>query len=395
LEALDPFAGLAERATAAWTTIIDRNLSDAERLTRQYETDVSAVIAANEALIAAYGENARFEINAVLEDLVKSYWEAMGKLNEVQPDLTGLKTALSDAIAAASNEASAQSKAIGTLEGAVGGDNLLGNLFGLSGAAERLRSEFAALTDVYESEKELIMNLRREGEESEVELEKRKLERLLELNTRYRDNLKQLDAVSNSKQVEAFDQLQDDLLTLAKAGSKEMAAVFKAVAIANTIIKTYESAQNAFTSLSSIPYIGPALGAAAAGAAIAAGMARVQAIRSTTYSGAYERGGMIPAGSMGLVGEAGPEMVRGPAIVTSARNTADRMGNGQTKVNVVVNNHSGAKASVRESRNGAGELTYEVFIERVERELAGRVASGGTPLGQSMEQAYALRRGTL
>ncbi|MCF6435210.1 hypothetical protein [Pseudoalteromonas sp. MMG022] len=104
-------------------------------------------------------------------------------------------------------------------------------------------------------------------------------------------------------------------------GGKQSKAA-KAAAIAQTTIKTYESATNAYASLAGIPYVGPALGIAAAAAAVAAGMANVQAIKSTNYSGAYDHGGLIPAGKIGLVGEYGPELIAGPVNVTSRRTTA-------------------------------------------------------------------------
>ncbi len=66
--------------------------------------------------------------------------------------------------------------------------------------------------------------------------------------------------------------------------AKEFFYAQKAVAIVNTIVSTYEAAQNAFTSMSKIPYVGPALGIAAAAAAVAAGLARVALIRSQTLA---------------------------------------------------------------------------------------------------------------
>lgn len=80
---------------------------------------------------------------------------------------------------------------------------------------------------------------------------------------------------------EAGKKALDDLATLQNAKSKELAAVGKAAAISSTIISTYEGATKAFAALSGIPIVGPALGAAAAAAAIVAGLARVQAIRGT------------------------------------------------------------------------------------------------------------------
>ena len=73
--------------------------------------------------------------------------------------------------------------------------------------------------------------------------------------------------------------------------NEEMFAAYKAFAIVQTMIQTYEGAQKAFTALAGIPIVGPALGAAAAAAAIAAGMMRVGMIRKQEPPG-YATGGV-------------------------------------------------------------------------------------------------------
>jgi hypothetical protein len=113
-----------------------------------------------------------------------------------------------------------------------------------------------------------------------------------------------------------FDQAVDNFQILAQ-NSKAAFAVWKAMAITQTIIDTYKAAQGSYASLSSIPYIGPALGIAAAAAAIAAGMARVNMIRSQDYQG-REKGGSMVANTPYIVGERGPELVvphRGGTVI--------------------------------------------------------------------------------
>jgi len=65
----------------------------------------------------------------------------------------------------------------------------------------------------------------------------------------------------------------------------EQTAVGKGLAIAQTTISTYTGAQQAFSSLSGIPIVGPALGAIAAAAAIAMGLKNVQNIVKTKVPG--------------------------------------------------------------------------------------------------------------
>lgn len=107
-----------------------------------------------------------------------------------------------------------------------------------------------------------------------------------------------------------------DLASLSSASNSKLAAIGKAAAIAQATIDGYQMVQKA---LASAPYpyniaLGIAAGAQAA--------VQIAGIASTNYAGAYDSGGAIPSGSFGLVGERGPELVSGPANVTSRVDTA-------------------------------------------------------------------------
>ena len=125
-----------------------------------------------------------------------------------------------------------------------------------------------------------------------------------------------------------FDQAIDNFHVLAQ-NSKAAFAAWKALSITQTIIDTYKAAQGSYASLASIPYVGPALGIAAAAAAIAAGMARVNMIRSQEYQG-REKGGSITANTPYIVGERGPELVvphRGGTVIPNNRLSSALGGN--------------------------------------------------------------------
>lgn len=109
----------------------------------------------------------------------------------------------------------------------------------------------------------------------------------------------------NEKQ--GFDTMVSNMEKFAQKNKAAFIA-WKAMAIAQTIIDTYKGAQESYSAMASIPYVGPALGIAAAIAAIGAGMARVSAIRSTEYQG-REKGGSVMGGQPYLVGERGPEVI--------------------------------------------------------------------------------------
>ena len=58
------------------------------------------------------------------------------------------------------------------------------------------------------------------------------------------------------------------------------------------------------------------------------------------FSGFLDEGGRIPAGRFGIVGEKGPELVRGPAVVTGREDTAElfaNAGRGSTMVTYNIN----------------------------------------------------------
>lgn len=60
---------------------------------------------------------------------------------------------------------------------------------------------------------------------------------------------------------------------------------YKAIASAQAVVQALLSANEAYASMASIPYVGPALGAIAAAAALAQGMAQVRAINATNMKG--------------------------------------------------------------------------------------------------------------
>lgn len=73
--------------------------------------------------------------------------------------------------------------------------------------------------------------------------------------------------------------------------NKTAFAAFKAISIAQTMIKTYESATAAYAAMAGIPIVGPALGAAAAASAIWAGLANVAKIANMEPGGGAGGGG--------------------------------------------------------------------------------------------------------
>lgn len=104
-------------------------------------------------------------------------------------------------------------------------------------------------------------------------------------------------------------------------------AVGKALAIAQTTIETYKSATQAYASLSSIPVVGPALGAIAAAAAVASGIANVKKILAVKIPG---KGGAA-GGSAGAAGSAASSYTA--PSVSAAANVTNLSGSSLGSIN--------------------------------------------------------------
>lgn len=77
-------------------------------------------------------------------------------------------------------------------------------------------------------------------------------------------------------------------------------------------------------------------GGAAAGGSSGASTATGLLSLFSSFAGFFDRGGPIPSGQFGIVGERGPEIVRGPAQVTGREETAQMMGGRSVSVGQMV-----------------------------------------------------------
>jgi phage-related minor tail protein len=119
------------------------------------------------------------------------------------------------------------------------------------------------------------------------------------------------------------------MATLMTSHNKTQFEIGKAAAIAQAGINTYLSATEAFASLAGIPIVGPILGGIAAAAAVAAGLAQINQIRSQQMQG-FEVGGYtgnLPTGAVAGVVH-GQEWVSNAATTARYRPQLEAMHNG-------------------------------------------------------------------
>lgn len=193
---------------------------------------------------------------------------------------------------------------------------IIGNVSPLSGGQfdnqqERYEAERKAEAERYAEQQQRLteaLELQLVTKEEYQQLE-------LEMYQAHSDRLYQIDKARTEMQLQTwaqgFGQMSQSLSAFATQFADENNAMFKvakAAAVAQAIINTYQAATGAMAAMSAIPIVGPALGIAAAAAAVAGGMAQVAAIRSQSAPGRLY-GGPVQAGGAYRINENGaPEV---------------------------------------------------------------------------------------
>lgn len=225
-----------------------------------------------------------------------------------------------------------------------------------------LLSEEDALTEGYERRRKLILDNTELTENQRQDLLKSLQQRHMEEQNALM--LNQIATMSGYMQSSLSTMTQ----ALADAGAesnivyKAMFAAQKAMAIPSMIVSTEEGATKALA-------LGPVAGPIAAGAIRALGYASIATVAGQAIAGLFDQGGLIPAGKSGIVGEFGPELVNGPAVVTSRKQT-------MSKVASAKENAGSTKASPTQNMNfyingnGVGDAALSQMLRQAARQGA-------------------------
>lgn len=117
------------------------------------------------------------------------------------------------------------------------------------------------------------------------------------LTTKHEENLLKIQEKSQSAQYQLWQQgwqgklqvtsgILGQLSNLMQSSSKQQFEIGKKAAIAQTVVDTYSMAVKSYNALAGIPIVGPALGAAAASAAILYGKAQIDRINAQQFGDA-------------------------------------------------------------------------------------------------------------
>ena len=181
------------------------------------------------------------------------------------------------------------------------------------------------------------------------------------------------------KAADAWSTMTDDL----RQTLGEQNALYKASATVNATIKSYEAANSAYAALAGVPIVGPALGAAAAGVAVAAGLANVAAINSSRV-----QGGQVNAGDTVLTGERGRELfvpeTNGSIISANMLNNSSSSGGG----NVYITNNTPSQVSAETDDKGN---TY-VKIDELDQLVGAALSNPNSESYQGLSSVASLQR---
>jgi tape measure domain-containing protein len=190
-----------------------------------------------------------------------------------------------------------------------------GSVMGDWAKPDSFEEELTAIQEFYDRRKELILSNSALTEAERTELEMR----LTEERT---SRLQELEYKRMSMIATSGAQTFDALAGLAKSFAGEQSGVYRAMFAASKAFALAEAVVKIQQGIAQAASLQWPTNLAAMASVVAATGSIVSTISSTNYSGAYDAGGYIPSGSVGIVGEYGPEFVQGPANVTGRKETA-------------------------------------------------------------------------
>ena len=289
---LEKSARLAETANQGLIEKYDRQAEQLRQIRDDESKSFEERIAANNELGKLLDEqektmkaNAQARVDAAAAELAKNkdnvdlqiaYQEALNEQAGIEAQITGFRS-------------EQQTNANSLLRE----QKDLVNELALIGKSER-EIERLELQQDYEAKKALI--------EREITDEAQKNDMLLALQTDFNNKVNNLNEEASDNEIMWSEMTTDEKLEYAQKGLDGLAANLgketaagKAAAIASTLISTYQGAQDSYTSLAKIPVVGPALGIAAAAAAVAGGLANVKAISQTSTPQTSGMGGTSPS----------------------------------------------------------------------------------------------------
>ena len=151
--------------------------------------------------------------------------------------------------------------------------------------------------------------------------ETQRAEMLQRLDEKHAQERLEFETKINQERLGNAELLFTNLANTAKGFGGEQSKTYKTLFALSKTFSIAQATLGMSTGIAKALELGWPAGIAAGLQVAATGAGILATISGTNFSGAYDKGGMIPAGSVGIVGERGPEFVRGPAVVTGRQDT--------------------------------------------------------------------------
>ncbi len=171
-----------------------------------------------------------------------------------------------------------------------------------------LLTEEEALRQAYERKRQLIL-------ESEAVTETERQDLLLRLQKQFADEQAAMEMARIQTQLQNGEALFEGLAGLAKSYAGEQSKAYRVLFAISKAFSVTQAAMSIATGLAKAQELGFPANLAEMARVSATGASVLAQINGAQFSGAYDQGGQIPAGKIGIVGEYGPELVKGPASV--------------------------------------------------------------------------------
>lgn len=196
------------------------------------------------------------------------------------------------------------------------------------------------------------------------------------------------DTILSDESVEQVNMLKDatqglsdafsDMATAAGKGSKSFKALFaiqKGFAVASATMNAILAWSQALSDPTQVSWIAKLAQYANAIALTANILSQLKSVEM------YDKGGFIKSGEFGIVGEVGPELVQGPAQVTSRKDTAELLSKKNAiTVNLIENSE---RAGTVEESGTDDENIINIFVSNIRR---------GGDMAAAIENTYNLKR---
>lgn len=256
--------------------------------------------------------------------------------------------------------------------------------FGMSTEGS-LEEQEAAINEKAEYLRELILGNTQLTGQARTDLE-------VQLATEREEALAALESQKTDMILGGSQQLFGSLAALAKASGGEQSKAYKSLFALSKGFAIAQSILAIQTNIAQAAKIGFPQNLPLIAGAIAQGASIISTIKGTNFSGAYDNGGLIPAGKFGLVGEIGPELVQGPANVTSRKETAKLLGSGGDNLTIINNGAPVRVVSDNRISENERQIIIAEAVDQSRQAIASDVARGGNGVSDSFEGVYGMDR---